>query len=401
MDIYRSKGGDYITDRFVSIYNKEIDYNLPDKINIYDTTLRDGEQTPGVCFSLEEKLEIAHKLDELGIPQIEAGFPIVSENEKQTVKTIANEGLDAQIICLTRTKKEDIDAALDADVDGIITFMGLSDLHLEVKINKPRDVVNQICMDAIDYGKDHGLFVAFSAEDATRTELPKLLDVYKQAQDHGADRIHIADTTGSINPYATQYLVKNIKKEIDTEIALHCHNDFGFAVANSIAGLFEGATAISTTVNGIGERAGNASLEELIMSLKLLYNKDLGFKTEVIYELSQLVSKYSKIPISDSKAIVGNNVFRHESGIHVDAIVKNPLAYEPFIPEMIGTKRQIVLGKHSGKSAVIEKLDTLNIKVDDTQLSQIVSLVKQERERGEEITNNKFDEILEKVNIKR
>lgn len=376
-------------------------HNLPDKINIYDTTLRDGEQTPGVCFSLEEKLEIAHKLDELGIPQIEAGFPIVSENEKQTVKTIANEGLDAQIICLTRTKKEDIDAALDADVDGIITFMGLSDLHLEVKINKPRDVVNQICMDAIDYGKDHGLFVAFSAEDATRTELPKLLDVYKQAQDHGADRIHIADTTGSINPYATQYLVKNIKKEIDTEIALHCHNDFGFAVANSIAGLFEGATAISTTVNGIGERAGNASLEELIMSLKLLYNKDLGFKTEVIYELSQLVSKYSKIPISDSKAIVGNNVFRHESGIHVDAIVKNPLAYEPFIPEMIGTKRQIVLGKHSGKSAVIEKLDTLNIKVDDTQLSQIVSLVKQERERGEEITNNKFDEILEKVNIKR
>lgn len=279
--------------------------------------------------------------------------------------------------------------------------MGLSDLHLEVKINKPRDVVNQICMDAIDYGKDHGLFVAFSAEDATRTELPKLLDVYKQAQDHGADRIHIADTTGSINPYATQYLVKNIKKEIDAEIALHCHNDFGFAVANSIAGLFEGATAISTTVNGIGERAGNASLEELIMSLKLLYNKDLGFKTEVIYELSQLVSKYSKIPISDSKAIVGNNVFRHESGIHVDAIVKNPLAYEPFIPEMIGTKRQIVLGKHSGKSAVIEKLDTLNIKVDDTQLSQIVSLVKQERERGEEITNNKFDEILEKVNIKR
>lgn len=279
--------------------------------------------------------------------------------------------------------------------------MGLSDLHLEVKINKPRDVVNQICMDAIDYGKDHGLFVAFSAEDATRTELPKLLDVYKQAQDHGADRIHIADTTGSINPYATQYLVKNIKKEIDTEIALHCHNDFGFAVANSIAGLFEGSTAISTTVNGIGERAGNASLEELIMSLKLLYNKDLGFKTEVIYELSQLVSKYSKIPISDSKAIVGNNVFRHESGIHVDAIVKNPLAYEPFIPEMIGTKRQIVLGKHSGKSAVIEKLDTLNIKVDDTQLSQIVSLVKQERERGEEITNNKFDEILKKVNIKR
>lgn len=390
-----------ITDRFVSIYNKEVDYNLPENINIYDTTLRDGEQTPGVFFSINEKLEIARKLDELGIPQIEAGFPRVSKNEKEAVKRIANEGLDANIICLTRTKKEDIDAALDADVDGIITFMGLSDLHLQVKMNKPREEVNQICMDAVDYGKDHGLFVAFSAEDATRTELPKLINIYKQAQDHKADRIHVADTTGSINPYAMQYLIRNIRKEIDIDIALHCHNDFGMAVANSIAGLFEGATSISTTVNGIGERAGNASLEELIMALKLLYNKDLGFNTEVINDLSQMVSEYSNIPIPDSKAIVGNNVFRHESGIHVDAILQNPLTYEPYIPEMIGKKRQIVLGKHSGKAAVAEKLDTLNIKVDDDKLLEIVALVKEEREKDEEITNEKFDEILEKANIKK
>ncbi len=351
---------------------------------------------------MDEKLEIAHKLDELGIPQIEAGFPIVSKNEKKSVKTIANEGLNANIICLTRTKKEDIDAALDADVDGIITFMGLSDLHLKVKMdNKPRDEINAICMDAVDYGKDHGLFVAFSAEDATRTELPKLLEVYKEAQDHKADRIHIADTTGSINPYAMQYLVRNIRKEIDVEIALHCHNDFGFAVANSIAGLFEGASSISTTVNGIGERAGNASLEELIMALKLLYNKDLGFNTEVISELSQMVSKYSEIPVPDSKAIVGNNVFRHESGIHVDAIVKDPFTYEPYLPEMIGTKRQIVLGKHSGKAAIEEKLDSLKIKVDNEKLLEIVKLVKEERENGAIITNEKFDEILLKANIKR
>jgi methanogen homocitrate synthase len=198
-----------------------------------------------------------------------------------------------------------------------------------------------------------------------------------------------------------QYLVKNIRKEIDTEIALHCHNDFGFAVANSIAGLFEGASAISTTVNGIGERAGNASLEELVMSLKLLYNKDLGFKTEVIHDLSCMVSRYSGIPIPDSKAIVGNNVFRHESGIHVDAIVKNPLSYEPYLPEMIGTKRQIVLGKHSGKAAIEEKLDSLEIKVDDDKLLEIVKLVKQEREKGEEITNEKFDEILKTANVKK
>ncbi|RAP43671.1 homocitrate synthase family protein [uncultured Methanosphaera sp.] len=388
-------------DRFVSIYNDKVEYDLPDNINIYDTTLRDGEQTPGVFFSIDEKIEIAHKLDELGIPQIEAGFPRVSDNEKEAVKQIANEGLDASIICLTRTKKEDINAALDADVDGIITFMGLSDLHLKVKMKKSREEVNQICMNAVDYAKDHGLYVAFSAEDATRTELPKLIDIYKQAEEHHADRIHIADTTGSINPFAMRYLVKNIREAIDIEIALHCHNDFGMAVANSIAGLMEGATSISTTVNGIGERAGNASLEELIMNLKLLYNKDLGFNTEVIHELSQLVSKYSEIPIPDSKAIVGNNVFRHESGIHVDAILQDPLSYEPYLPEMIGTKRQIVLGKHSGKAAVAEKLNTLNIEVDNEKLLEIVNLVKQEREKGEDITNDKFDEILLKANIQR
>lgn len=386
-------------DRFVSIYNQEIEYKFPKKINIYDTTLRDGEQTPDVFFTLDEKLEIAQKLDELGVDQIEAGFPRVSENEKQSVKKIANEGLNAETICLSRTKQEDIDAAIDADVDGVIIFMGLSDLHLEVKIDKPRDVVNQICMDAIDYAKDHGLFVAFSAEDATRTQIDELIKVYKMAEEHKADRIHVADTTGSINPEAMKYLVSKLHEHINIEIALHCHNDFGMAVPNCIAGLQVGASAISTTVNGIGERAGNTSLEELIMTLKLLYNKDLDYKTEIIHELSQIVSKYSNIPVAYNKPIVGNNIFRHESGIHVDAIVKNPLAYEPFLPEMIGTKRQIVLGKHSGKAAVAEKLDTLNIQVDDTKLLEIVNCVKEEREKGYDITNEKFNEILSKVNI--
>lgn len=396
------KGGIKIRDRFVSIYNNELEYNLPDNINIYDTTLRDGEQTAGVYFSIDQKVEIAHKLDELGVPQIEAGFPIVSENEKEAVKKIAHEGLNANIICLTRTKREDIDAALDADVSGIITFMGASDLHLSIKMpNKSREEIISMCMDAVEYGKDHGLFVAFSAEDATRTELPKLIDLYKNAKEYHADRVHIADTTGSINPYAMQHLVESIKKEVNTEIAMHCHNDFGMAVTNSIAGLLGGATSVSTTVNGIGERAGNASLEELIMALKLLYNKDLGFNTEVINELSQIVSKYSNIPIPDSKAIVGNNVFRHESGIHVDAILQDPLSYEPYLPEMIGTKRKIVLGKHSGKSAIEEKLDTLNLKLSDEKVKEIVTLVKEEREKGYDISDEKFDEILEKANVKR
>ena len=328
---------------FTSPFNKEVELKFPKKLIIYDTTLRDGEQTPGVCFSQSEKLEIAKKLDEFKIHQIEAGFPIVSKKEKKTVSAIANEGLNADILCLARTKIEDINAALDCDVDGIITFMGASDLHLEHKMHISRQEALNICMNSIEYAKDHGLFVAFSAEDATRTDIDFLKRMYKKAESYKVDRVHVADTTGAITPQGMEFLVTELKKEIKTDIALHCHNDFGLAVANSITGVLAGATAISTTVNGIGERAGNASLEELIMALKLLYNKDLGFKTEVISELSQIVSKYSKIPVPDSKAIVGNNVFRHESGIHVDAIVKGPFSYEPFLPEIKVYTNRIVL----------------------------------------------------------
>ncbi|MDO5852162.1 MAG: homocitrate synthase family protein [Methanobacteriaceae archaeon] len=387
-------------DSFVSIYNDKVDLKFPKDILLYDTTLRDGEQTPGVCLKQNEKLEIARKLDELKIHQIEAGFPIVSSNEKKSVKKIVDEDLDAQIICLTRANTKDIDAALDCGVDGIITFMGASDIHIKYKVNKPKDDIINMCMNAVDYAKDHGLFVAFSAEDATRTDLDFLIKLYTQAQEHKADRIHIADTTGSISPYGMEYLVSKIREKIDIQIALHCHNDFGLAVANSIAGLTAGASAISTTVNGIGERAGNASLEEIIMALKLLYNIDLGYNTEVLYELSQLVSKYTKIPTPGSKAVVGKNVFRHESGIHVDAVLEEPLTYEPYLPEMVGRKRKLILGKHSGCRAVKAKLDGLNIKIDDDKLITIVQHVKKSREAGEYITDEKFCEIIDKIGLR-
>ena len=243
---------------YISHYNKEPELNFPDEITIYDTTLRDGEQTPGVCFSPEEKLEIAKKLDEIKIKQIEAGFPIVSKKEQESVKSITSEGLNAQILSLARTKKEDIDAALDCDVDGVITFMGTSDIHLEHKMHIGRQEALNTCMNAIEYAKDHGLFVAFSAEDATRTDLDFLKRIYNKAESYGADRVHIADTTGAITPQGITYLVKELKKDVNIDIALHCHNDFGLAVINSISGVLAGANGISTTVNGIGERAGNA-----------------------------------------------------------------------------------------------------------------------------------------------
>ena len=385
---------------FISHYNKESELTFPEDITIYDTTLRDGEQTPGVCFSFDEKLEIARKLDQFKIHQIEAGFPIVSEKEKESVKAIANEGLDATILGLTRTKPEDIDAALDCDVDGIITFVGTSDIHLDHKMHITRQDAINLCETAVDYAKDHGLFVAFSAEDATRTDIEFLKRIYSKAQECGADRVHIADTTGAITPQGIDYLVKELVKDIDIDIAVHLHNDFGLAVINSITGVLAGAKAVSTTVNGIGERAGNASLEELIMAMKILYGKDYGFKTKYIKELSDLVAKASGLPIPYNKPVVGNNVFRHESGIHVDAVIEEPLCYEPYLPELVGQKRQLVLGKHSGCRAVRAKLNECELDVSDEQLIEIVKQVKKSREEGKYINDQVFKEIVKKISEK-
>jgi len=379
---------------FISHYNKEYEFSFPEDITIYDTTLRDGEQTPGVCFSLEEKLEIARKLDQFKIHQIEAGFPIVSEKEKESVKAIANEGLDATILGLTRTKTEDIDAALDCDVDGIITFVGTSDIHLDHKMHITRQDAINLCETAVDYAKDHGLFVAFSAEDATRTDIEFLKRIYGKAEECGADRVHIADTTGAITPQGIDYLVKELVKDLKLDIAVHLHNDFGLAVINSIVGVLAGAKAVSTTVNGIGERAGNASLEELIMAMKILYGKDYGFKTKYIKELSDLVSKASGLPIPYNKPVVGNNVFRHESGIHVDAVIEEPLCYEPYLPELVGQRRQLVLGKHSGCRAVRAKLNECDLDVTNDELIEIVRQVKKQREEGKYINDKVFREIV-------
>ncbi|WP_455241010.1 homocitrate synthase family protein [Methanothermobacter tenebrarum] len=382
---------------FVSPFNKKVKLKFPAKITIYDTTLRDGEQTPGVCLGTKEKLAIARKLDELGIHQIEAGFPVVSEEERKSVKKIANEGLNAEILALSRTKKEDIETALDCDVDGIITFMATSDLHLKHKLKLTREQALNVCMNSIEYAKDHGIFVAFSAEDATRTDLEFLKKIYKKAEDYGADRVHIADTVGAITPQGMEFLVKELKNFLKTGIALHCHNDFGLAVANSIAGLLAGADAISTTVNGIGERAGNTALEELIMALLLLYNIDLGFNIKVLCELSKLVEKCTHMNVPENKPIVGKNVFRHESGIHVDAVLEEPLTYEPFLPELIGHKRKIVLGKHSGCRAVKAKLEEYGIEVTRDELCKIVEEVKKAREKGRFINDELFKEIISSV----
>jgi methanogen homocitrate synthase len=346
------------------------------KVKIYDTTLRDGEQTPGVKFTKEQKVQIAKKLDELGVDTIEAGFPVISSYDEEAVKAVASERLSADVICLCRSKQKDIDAALKADVDGVIIFLAVSDLHLKYKLQRDLMAAINMAAESIAYAKSHGLFVQLSAEDATRTSMESLTALYSAAEESGADRLGIADTTGCIRPRAMHYLIESLRKKFDLELSVHCHNDFGLAVANSLAAYEAGIDTISVSVNGLGERCGNASLEEVVMSLYALYGVDLKFNIQILKELSEIVSKFSGIPIPINKPIVGANAFRHESGIHVAAIMKNPFTYESYEPQLVGQERKLVFGRHSGTDGVKLKIESLGYKITDEDLAEIMKRLK-------------------------
>ena len=370
---------------------------LPDEVIIYDTTLRDGEQTPGVSFTPGQKLEIARLLDELGVQQIEAGFPVVSEGEREAVRRIAREGLDADVLCLARTLRGDVDAAVECEVDGVITFIATSDLHLRHKLKMSREEVLERVADTVEYAKDHGLWVAFSAEDGTRTEFEFLEKVYRTAEECGADRVHATDTVGVMIPEAMRLFVRRIREVVDVPVGVHCHDDFGLAVANSLAAVEAGAQAVSTTVNGIGERAGNAALEEVVMALEKLYGLNLGFNTEVLAELSRKVAEYSGIDVPPNKAVVGENAFRHESGIHVAAVLEEPRTYEPMDPREVGMDRRIVLGKHTGRKAVEAKLRELGVEPDEELVEEVLRRIKALGDRKVRITDSRLREIVKRV----
>jgi len=276
--------------------NKLVDLvgRKPGDIEICDVTLRDGEQTPGTAFTLNEKKNIAQGLDNIGVEIIEAGFPVVSHVERDTVKEIANMGLNAKICCLSRSVIPDIDVAIGCDVDIVSIFIATSDLHLKYKYHKTCAEATLCAFDALEYAKDHGLTVRFAAEDATRTDINVLKSVFKMAEERHADYLSIADTVGILNPSTTYYLVSEIKKEINADICIHCHNDLGMATANTIAAAEAGAKQLHTTVNGLGERAGNASLEELLMALMVQYGIE-RYNTTDLTRLSRMVVEYSGV----------------------------------------------------------------------------------------------------------
>ncbi len=367
------------------------------QILIFDTTLRDGEQTPGVSLTPENKLQIAKQLDRLGVDIIEAGFPITSKGEIEAIRTIAKAGLNAEICGLARTSRKDIDAALDCNVDSIHTFIATSDLHLKHKLKMTREQVLEKAIDAVEYCRSHGIIVEFSAEDATRSDPAYLKQVFKAVCDAGANRIDIPDTVGVITPDKMFQLVADVKTVVNVPISLHCHNDFGLAVANTLAGINAGARTAHVAVNGLGERAGNASLEELVMALYCLQRRKTRIRTELIYETSRLVSRITGIVIQPNKAIVGENAFGHESGIHTHGVLEMPLTYEPMAPELVGRKRWIQAGKHAGGHGIDAQLKELGIDVNHNQLKEIVERVKDLGDKGKRLSETDLSALARAV----
>ncbi|MFA6000785.1 MAG: homocitrate synthase [Thermoleophilia bacterium] len=350
--------------------------NPEKKIKIDDTTLRDGEQTAGVVFANQEKVRIARLLDEVGVHQIEVGIPAMGGDEKKTIKHIAGLGLNTSILAWNRAVISDIQHSLDCGVNAVAISMSASDIHIEHKLKKSRAWVLESIKTAVDFAKANNVYVSVNAEDASRADLDFLVRFAKAAQEQGADRIRFCDTVGILDPFDTYNVIAFLKKNLKIDIEMHTHNDFGMATANALAGIKAGAIYVNTTVNGLGERAGNAALEEVVMALKYISKVNLGLHTERFRELSEYVAGASARHIPVWKPIVGANVFAHESGIHADGVIKNPLNYEVFSPEEVGLERQLVIGKHSGSKSIKMKFKEFLIELDDDESQEILRLAR-------------------------
>lgn len=361
------------------------------KVNIVDTTLRDGEQTAGVVFANEEKIRIARYLDEIGVTQIEAGIPVMGGAEKECVKKIAGMGLKSSIMAWNRAVISDIRESLDCGVDAVAISISTSDIHIKYKLMTTRqDVLNRMT-DAVKFAKDHGLYVSVNAEDASRTDMEFLIQFALAAKQCGADRLRFCDTVGILDPLTTFRSIRTLVDATGMDVEMHTHNDFGLATANALAGVYAGASWVGVTVNGLGERAGNACLQEVTMGLKHLMKANVDIKTEKFVEIAQYVAAASNRPLPVSKPIVGANIFAHESGIHGDGVLKNPLTYEVFKPEEVGLLRQIVIGKHSGSHAVKAKFREYGIELTDEEANDILARV---RETSINLKRSLFDKEL-------
>ena len=345
----------------------------------------------------ENKLRIAQRLDELGVDVIEAGFAAVSEGEMEAVSLIAHQGLRAEISSAGRGTRGDIDAVIKSGASTMSMIIPTSDLHIECKLRKTREQVLKATEDCVTYAKKHGLKVELLAEDATRSDFDYLIKVFKTAVDCGVDRVTPCDTVGILTPDRAFDFFTRLTDKVKVPVGVHCHNDFGMAVANTVAALGAGAQEAHGTINGLGERAGNAALEEIVITLRSLYKLDLNIKTELLYNTSQLVSRLTGVHTQPNKAVVGENAFTHESGIHTQGVLANPLTYEPIAPELVGCTRRIAPGKHSGSSAIRADLAYMGLNPTEEQFKEIFKRIKELGDKGKTVMNADVLAIAEAV----
>lgn len=354
------------------------------KIYIVDGTLREGEQAPGVYFSREEKVEIARALDQLGVPILDVGMPSVSEEERDAIREIVDLGLRASIGVSIRLKKEEVDQALQCGVKEVFIICPVSSLHLRLKLGIDENQVRALAQVVIAYASQKGLLVNLVAEDASRAEVQFIKELLCNAFGWGAQRAFLCDTVGVMEPFRMKDLVKSIRDQIPAEMGLgaHCHNDFGLATANTLASIEAGADYPSVTVNGIGERAGNPPLHEIVLSLEKIFSREHGIGIEGLYSLSRLVERCSGIFIPPHAPIVGLNAFRHESGIHVDGILKNSQTYKAIDPKEVGRTSYFVLGKHTGVQAILHLMKQRGYEAKEEELREILRRVKERKVSG-------------------
>ena len=364
------------------------------EIKIVDTTLRDGEQTAGVAFANHEKVTIAQTLSDMGVDQLEVGIPTMGGDEKATIKAICKRDLKASIMAWNRAVIADIEQSIDCGVDAVAISLSVSDIHIQHKLKKSREWVLENMYNAVTYAKKNGLYISVNGEDASRADINFLIEFINLAKEAGADRFRYCDTVGVMEPFTLRDTIEKIYKVTNFDIEMHTHNDFGMATANAIAGIVGGANHIGVTVNGLGERAGNAALEEVIMALKFVYGYETNIDTTRFREISKYVSQASGRELPIWKAIVGTNMFRHESGIHADGALKDPKNYEAFDPSEVGLERQIVIGKHSGKAAIINKFREYEIELSNEDAESMLELVRQTSVR---IKRNLFDKELVEI----
>lgn len=361
------------------LYTKEADMveEAGRAVIVDDTTLRDGEQTAGVVFSIAEKMAIAGMLDAAGVPEIECGIPAMGADEQDAVRALVKMGLNARLITWNRAVVSDIRASLACGVTAVDISLSVSDIMIEHKLGKSREWVKEQLKMALGFAKDQQLYVSVGGEDSGRADMDFLIELLHLSRSMGADRFRFCDTLGTLDPFDIYGKISHLRGAVpDLDLEVHTHNDLGMATANALAAIRAGARFVNTTVNGLGERAGNAALEEVVMALKVARGIDSGIDTRCFLELSRLVGRASRRPPPPWKAVVGERVFAHESGIHADGVIKNPMNYEGFDPAEVGLERHLVVGKHSGSGALVERYRALGISLEKHEAKRLLASVR-------------------------